>query len=1000
MGSLFIFNGMSKREDPAIIIPGTHIIVIYPGANPKDIENLVVRPIEEALNALSDIDSIESTSSPNFAEVSIDFKIGSDPDRKYSDVVEKVDGARSKLPDGVSSIDFVKSDISRLKIYQYALIAPAADYASMVHELESLKDELSRIDGLQGVELGGYPKRRVEVALDLEKLASMGLSPGLVGRSIQSSNAGIPGGAVDLGANRYGLTVEDSLGSIEDIKAIAMPMRGRSARLEDLAEVRMSDEDQDYIFRVDGEKAIFLSAAQKKGSNIFAIDKEVKAKTAAFERRLPSGMRARFVVDQSKSVVASVSEFMTNLLEAILLVGLVVFAGLGARMSIVVMINIPIVCAMAIGFIGLSGFEIEQMSINGLAISLGMIVDDAIVGTENISRHQRLGYDLREATILGVRQIRRVMIVGTLTTVLTFIPIALLKSKAGEYIKSMPVIVVSALLLSLALAITFVPTLSTWLLNGARVRDDRLLLRAIRRFSEGSYRSLLAAALRRPGSTIAVALVVFALGIGVLSRIPTAMLPMYEKNLLFVDVRTGPGASLATTDAAARAVEAALLGHGEVASTICNVGKGNPKIFVSINSENPRSDYAQILVELKRAKPSEYSAFAERLRAEFAYFPGSRIAVREIQMGASVDAPIALRIIGKDNVVLASLGDQAERAFRRVPGVVNVQNSFDSSSSEFRVAIDRDRASSLGIAVSDISAAVRTAISGRTVTKFRDASGDEFDVDIDLRRGAEDGAKLSDLERIYLPSGSGAMVPLAQVSSIGFARGSQRIFHIGTERTLLLTADAALGRNVNALTAEIMRGLSATPLPEGYRYELAGDSASSKESFGSLGALFLASILAMLVLLTWQYGNIAQPLVIFSAVPLSLAGAAIGLLVSGNDLSFTALLGITSLAGIVVKNSVILIDFINERRREGRDIDEAIAEAGEVRMMPIFLTTGTMVMGLMPLALSGSKLWGPMAWVQVCGLIVSTALTLVVVPVLYKILCKKMPGRDTMSDAR
>jgi multidrug efflux pump subunit AcrB len=374
--------------------------------------------------------------------------------------------------------------------------------------------------------------------------------------------------------------------------------------------------------------------------------------------------------------------------------------------------------------------------------------------------------------------------------------------------------------------------------------------------------------------------------------------------------------------------------------------------------------------------------------------------VREIQMGGSVEAPIALRVIGKDNAVLASLGGLVEDCFGKVPGVVDVQNSFGSASPELRVAIDRDRAASLGIAASDVSAAIRTAVSGRTVTKFRDASGDEFDVDVNLGRGSDGEFKLSDLERIRLPAGSGAMVPLSQVAEVGFARGSQRVFHIGTERCLLVTADAAPGYNVNAMTDAIVRDLSAVPFPEGYRFEVAGDSASSKESFGSLGALFLASILAMLVLLTWQYGNISQPLVIFSAVPLSLTGAAIGLLVSGNELSFTALLGLTSLAGIVVKNSIILIDFINERRREGLAIDRAIAEAGEVRMMPIFLTTGTMVMGLMPLVVSGSKLWGPMAWVQVCGLLFSTALTLVVVPVLYKILCKRMPERDTMSDAR
>ncbi|HMK74331.1 MAG TPA: efflux RND transporter permease subunit, partial [Myxococcaceae bacterium] len=756
--------------------------------------------------------------------------------------------------------------------------------------------------------------------------------------------------------------------------------------LRDVAAVAVQDEDTNYLGRFNGQRAVFVTANMKERQNIFQVHDRIWQELDAFERELPPGMRLERGFDQSRNVAHRLEGFTRDFGIAILLV-LLTLLPLGFRASAVVMISIPLSLAIGVALLHLTGFTINQLSVVGFVIALGLLVDDSIVVVENISRFLRMGYTRREAAIEATRQIGVSVIGCTATLIFAFLPLLFLPGAPGLFIRSMPVAVVYTILASLLVSLTIIPFLASFFLRETKDEHGNFFMRALMRLVDGSYRRVLHSALRRPLATLGVAAALF---LGSLALIPAVGFSLFPKAGLpqfRVTVETPDGSTLAETNRAVRFVEAELAGVPEVKSVMANVGHGNPRVYYNVPSKNEKNNIGELFVQLHRYEPAETTHLFDRLRRRFDDFPNAKIELKEFEQGPPLDAPIAMRIIGERLDTLDQVAADVERVMQDTPGTAYVRNPSRDRKTDLRVAIDRDKAGMYGVQLVDVDRSVRMGVAGIQVGKYR-ADGqveDAFAVNVALPR-AGPKQSVEALARVYVPSTSGAQVPLAQLSRLEFEASPATINHFNKERSVTVTADVATGFNTDRVTRTILDRLAALQLPPGYRIVAAGEIESRRESFGGLGTAIIVAAFGVLAVLVLEFRTFKSTLIVASVIPLGVIGGVLALFLSGNTLSFTATIGFVALLGIEVKNSILLVDFTNQLRAKGVPIDEAIEQAGETRFVPILLTTLTALGGLIPLALEGSSLYSPLALVIIGGLVTSTVLTRVVTPVVYKLL--------------
>ena len=975
------FLTMPRSEDPQISIPGASVIVLYPGANPIDIENLVIDPIEKAINEIEDIRYLQSTSSNGLGSLSIEFYFGTDPDEKYSEIVEKVNGIRDTLPADVLSIDFNKWEVGNVNILQLALVSEETGYKEMEEEAEILKDSLEKISGIKRVELWAYPEQEVRISLDLERLALMNIPFSQVIYAIQSSNANIPGGSIDSMGRKYNIQTSGSYESIEDIKnTIISSIEQNIIYLHNVAEVYFSYEDRDYHARFNGRRAIFITASQKDNTNIFDIAEHIKVIISDFSSRLPNTMSLHYVFDQSGSVEKRFSDFFSNLLQGIALVGIMVFLGVGLRASSIVMMAIPISICIGIGFVHLSGYALEQLSITGLVIVLGILVDNAIVVTENVSRFIEMGLSRKEAAIKGGSQVGWAIVSATATTIFAFIPIIMMQNMSGDFIRSMPITVVFTLTVSLIIALTLTPYLSSFILKGGKIQKKSWIQKRLNIFIKTKYKDFLDWCLNHKKTVVSIAFILLALSIMLFPLIGVSFFPKADKPQFLINITAPIGSSIETTENAVNYIENILSELDSVEHYASSIGRGNPRIYYNEWSVYERSDYAQLFVQLKDNKLTTLKNTISFLREQTAFYPHANIEIKELEQGPPVEAPIAIILLMKDLDDLSLAAKDVENIFKQTSGVINVNNPLSNKNMDIHIRINREEAGILGLNLTDIDRAIRASITGLNVSIFRDNTGKNYDIVIYQERDGEPG--IEDLEHVYITSVTGAQIPLLKVATPEFETSPIQIHHYNLDRSVTITADVMDNYNITEVTEEIIKQLDTYNLP----YHVSGEMESREESFGGMGIAIIIAMIAIFGVLVLQFRSFAQPFIIFSSIPLAFIGSIVTLFISGNTFSFTAFVGLTSLVGIVVNDAIILVDYANQLIRKGMNIDDALKEAGQIRFISIILTSATTIGGLLPLTLQGGTMWAPMGWTIIGGLLTSTLLTLIVVPVLYKII--------------
>ncbi len=985
---LYAFITMPRTEDPQIEVPGGSVTVIYPGANPIDLEHLVVNPLEEVINEIEDVRRIESYAGDGLADVSVEFEFGTDPDDKFQEFMEKINTVRQKLPEGIIRIDTFKWEVSSVNILQLALVSETASYRDMRREAEHLEDRLERITGIREVEIWASPEQEVRVALDLERMSRMNISIGQVIEAIQSSNASIPGGSIDSGGRKFSVRSSGKFESLKEIEnTIISTSGGGLVYLGDIADVHIADEDKDYHARFNGERAIYITLNQKSHTNIFGIMDRVEPAIEGFRDALPQSMQLYYAFDQSKSVEHRFNLFFTNLLQGIILVGLIVFLGVGLKSSAIVILAIPFSLFIGIGFVHLTGYALQQISIAGLVIVLGILVDNAIVVTENVSRFIQLGHDPKEAAIKGTSQIAWAITSATATTVFSFIPLIMMQDKSGDFIRSMPVTVVYTLTASLLVALTFTPFLTSIAMRKDRRGTISWMQKQLEYFIKNHYKRFLGYCLSHSALVVGAAVLSLLISIMVfVFFVGVSFFPKAEKPQFFINVYTPKGVSVDKTDEVVRFVEGMLEERKEISHYASNIGQGNPRVYYNVFSEYESSNYGQLLVQLKDYHPKKMENLLRSLRESFRDYPGAQIEVSELAQGPPLEAAVAIKVIAKKLEELQSISGDVEGIFEDTPGLVNIYNPLRTSKTDLHVRINRQKAGILGLPLAAIDRTVRASLSGLIVSTYRDSEGEEYDILLRLKSSdVSDEARIFDFDRIYLTSLSGAQIPLKQVAGIEFKSGPVEIRHYNLERSVTLTADVLSASSVTGVTDRIIEKLDRYDWPAGTRYHVAGEAEGREQSFGGMGIAIVIAMIAIFGVLILQFRSFSQPFIIFSSLPLAFIGSILALFLSGYSFSFTAFVGLTSLVGIVVNDAIILVDYTNQLIRDGKEMTAALKEAGQVRFISIILTSATTIGGLLPLTLRGGTLWAPMGLTIIGGLFTSTVLTLVVVPVLFKV---------------
>ncbi|GAO56795.1 efflux RND transporter permease subunit [Novosphingobium sp. MD-1] len=981
-----------RTEDPQLDPPIFIINAVLPGASPSEVEELVTRPVEDAVYRLDGIREVRSRSTDGLSVTRIEFNWGTNPESSYDKVTREVSALRASLPQGLQRLDIVRGRPINVSIVEVALVSEYLPMRRLEKVADRLRERLGTIPGINEARYWGAGRTEMRVSLDMARLASLRLSPTAVTQALRAAGEESPLGAVNAAARRFTVKYGGAFRSPEDIAAVpVLPGDGRALRVGNVAQVAWAQDDHDHITRFNGQRALLVTATQAKDQDVTRLSASINAELDAFERTLPGGVKLVRGFDQSENVKHRIGGLTRDFLIALVLVSLTLLP-LGLRAAGVVMIAIPLSLLIGVGILAGLGFTLNQLAIAGFVLALGILVDDAIVVVENIARWLREGADRTTAVIKGTGQIALAVLGCTACLVFAFVPLLALPEASGEFIRSLPVAVIATVLGSLIVAFAMTPLAARLLLSRDEHPEGNKLLQAVQRGIHRFYAPVLHRALDRPRRWMIGLLLLCVLSLPLAKVIGSSLFPPAETPQFLVRVEMPQGTAQRRTDQAVSWVEHVVSARSEVRWTSANVGRGNPQLYYNVAQRETDPAFGEVAVGLKAWEPGKSEALLADLRRRFDSYPGARISIVTFVNGPEIEAPIVVRISGPDVARLAALSRKAEAVMADVPGVRDIGNPLRQPRTDLHLAVDEAAASALGVAPGAIRDAVRTALSGSSVASFRDADGDDYVVTVRLPNAGR--SELAHLGKIFVPTKAGASAPLSALATPELRSEAARIDRLRRARMVTLTAYTAPGVLVSKATAQVLDRVKAeVDLPPGYSISLGGEAETSSRSFAGLVPAIVVSSLGILAVLVLEFGRFRTVAVVAGIVPFGFLGAIVALWLTGNSLSFTAAVGLIALVGIEIKNSILLVDFTEQLERDGLPVREAVERAGELRFLPVLLTSVTAIGGLLPLAVENSGLFSPMAIAMIGGLVSSTLLARIATPVMYLLLAGKGAGR-------
>ena len=990
------YNRMSRAEDPGFIIRTALVMTIFPGASPERVEQLITDKLEKKIQEMPEIDFINSQSKPGVSLVYVNIKESYFEMRPiWDNLRRKVEQARGELPDGIVG-PTVNDEFGDVFGTMVALRGDGYSYAELKQVADEARDELLLIEEVAKVEIAGVQEERIFVEFSGSRLAELGLSPGQLQQILASRNIIFPGG--ELFTEREQIVLEPS-GNFESVRelertAIRLPA-GDLVYLGDIAQVRRGYLDPPKVKVTHrGQPALVLAMSLREGGNILTLGEQVRRKLARFREVYPVGLDFEILYFQPDFVDKKVKDFVKNLVQAVAIVVVVMLTFLGLRTGLVIASLIPMAMLMALMVMGFLSIGLDQMSLAALIISLGLLVDNAIVMSESIMVQMGEGKPPVRAAIDSAAELRVPLLISSLTTAAAFLPIYLAESTTGEYTAPIFEVVTITLLCSWLLALTMTPLLCVTFLR-VKPADpagaESLLYRM--------YRRALLLALHHPVMSILAAVALLLGSFQLLAYVPQIFYPASDKPLMYAELEYPVGTPLERTSAAIRAVDefigtelrAELGPDGEViregvASWASFVGSGPPRFYLSLTREAQSPEYAYVLMNTTSRDAIE-SDLGPRLEAFVRESePDMTITTAPLAIGPPVQAPVQVRVFGRDADAAFALADEVKARLAETPGTRNITDDWGARTKKLVVRINQARAQRAGLTSQDVAVSLQTILSGISTTDYREQ--DEV-IPVVLRSVAADRRDIGKLEshNIYVQA-TGRAVPLKQVADVEVVFQPGKVLRRDRLKTVTVSADLLPGYNAIAIAGQMQSWLDerSRTLPVGYRFEQGGEIESSGKASSSIGDKLPIAALAIILLLVGQFDSLRRPAIILLTIPLGLIGVILGLLITQQPFGFMALLGVVALSGIVINNAIVLIDRIKiEIEERGLEPAAAILEACRRRLRPILLTTATTVGGLVPLWLGGGPMFEARAVAILFGLMFATLLTLGIVPVLYSL---------------
>ena len=981
----YSFQNLPLALMPSMEVPAAVVYATYPGAGPEDIEQQVTKKLEGAVAGLSGLDTLQSTSSENMAMLVIRFTNDTDMDQAMTDLRDKVAQVKSQLPDDASDPTVMSIDIDSMPVVSVAL--RGNDLASLQSIAEDeIQPALERLDGVASVDISGGYEQEIAVHTDASRLKGYNLTISSIGQQLGADNIASPGGDLDNGSQTLAVRTDGEYSSIDDVKnaLISLPAGG-TVRLSQIADVSMQPKDQDAISKVDGEECIILSVNKQSGSNTAQIAELAKAE---FDSLLKSNdsLQWNIVMDQSDYINMTVDNAIQNIWMGVLFAAIVLFLFLrdfGATMAV----TIAMPCCILFTFLIMNvlGITLNMMSLGGITLGVGMIVDNSIVVLENIFTYRADGYDRLEACTKGTGEVIGAVIASTLTTVAVFLPIALSGGMAGMMFKEFCITIVALLLSSLIISITLVPLLCYFLLGGTKQQSVKPQGSGATPITEKplsrAYRSSLNFLITHRWAGVALTVVICIVSVLSVSQAGMELIPEMDEGEVSVTVSMPNGSTMEdTADIEDRIAAIAVDTIPELEQIYYSTGSST-----SIMSSSSGASVTISLVDLDQRDRSS-ADIAKQLRHDLQDIAGCELTVSTSStMSMSTDSDISVELTGDDYDQLAETADDLANQISALPDAINVESSAGEQTPRVAVKINRENASRFGLNAATIGGLVRGELTGSTATTLR-MNGEEYDVTV---AGDEDVAtSLDALRSMQIPTMTGGTVPLSMVADVYTELSPQSIVRKNQKETVTITGESESGDS-NAIKAAVDDIVAKYELPDGVEVG-EGDTAASQiaETTGTLMLALAVAILLVYFILATQFNSFSLPIAIMLILPIGLLGSMILLWPTGNHVSMVALLGVIILAGTVVNSSIVLIDYTLQRRQRGEDKNTAILNACPRRVRPVLMTAMTTILGLVPMVCSsgeGSEMMKPMGVVMMTGMVISTIATLFITPVYYSL---------------
>ncbi len=974
------YNKLGQKEDPEFTIKTMVVQAAWPGSSAQQMADQVTDKLEKKLQEVAEIDYTSTYVKPGETQIKINLRDGTPPAKVpdvWYQVRKKIGDIRQTLPPGVQG-PFFNDEFGDTFGNLYAITGDGVSLPDLRRFADAARNELLRVPDVNKVDLVGVQPEKIYIETSTAKLASLGIDPGLIASTLAQANAVAAAGTVETTSERVRLTVSGEFDSVDGIRSIGIQAGGRTFRLGDIADVhRGVAEPAASKMRFDGHDAIGLAVSMRKGGDVIRLGSQLEESITRVQAHLPVGVQIHAVSNQPRVVEESVHEFKKSLGEAIVIVLAVSFLSLGVRTGIVVALCIPLVLAMTFLAMYLMGIDLQRISLGALIIALGLLVDDAIIAVETMALKLEQGWDRFRAATYAYTATAFPMLTGTLITAAGFLPVGFAKSGSGEYVNSLFLVVGLSLVLSWIVAVLFTPYIGFMLLKehtDASHDEDAVYQRGF----YVRFRRLLDGCLQRRNWVIAATAVAFAGSLVLFQSVPRQFFPASDRPELVVDLWMPQAATFEASQREVQALEQKIKSDPDITDVTSFVGDGSPRFYLPLDVQTPNLNLGELLVMTKDREARE------RVRAKLqtllgGTFPNVRGRVNRLENGPPVGYPVQFRVYGTDGDRIRQIAAQVAGAMRADPHVRQVNADWGERVKRVRVDVDQDKARALGISSWQIKSALETSLSGTPVTQYRE--GDQT-LDVVARLAAPERTDLNNLKdaKIYLRDGK--FVPVSQVARLALDSEDSVVWRRNRIPTLTVRADVS-GAEAPDVTQAILPRVEAIAkgLPIGYGIEIGGAQESSEKAQRSIAAVMPAAVVVVLVLLMIQLQDMKKMALVLLTAPLGFIGVSAILAAFRIPFGFVATLGVIALAGMIIRNSVILVVQIDQDLEAGAPLWTAIIESAVRRLRPIVLTALAAILAMIPL--THSVFWGPMAWAIMGGLAVATVLTLLVLPALY-----------------